>query len=155
MNEKDLVNLVLGDHERIATAVSAGAAWEIWMQVELLMLLQAQRVQCAREVPYPSSAQKADILASHNGVNYVIELKVESATNAGPGIAVAVSADIQKLKRGRWPTGYALWVCAIAYSVTGREALKKLAPDLANIPSPLRAYGADNGRFSCLVTNAR
>ena len=44
MRNVDLQALILSDSNRIATAISTGAAWEIWMQVELAILLRSVNV---------------------------------------------------------------------------------------------------------------
>ncbi len=87
MNNVQLQNLILNDSERIAAAISTGAAWEIWMQVELVLILRAAGVQAAREVPYPPPNERLslDVLAQDNDGRYAIELKVESANNSGRG----------------------------------------------------------------------
>lgn len=41
MKNTELSHIILSDHSRIEAAISTGAAWEVWFQVEFLMLLRA------------------------------------------------------------------------------------------------------------------
>ena len=73
---------------QIVNAISTGAGWEIWLQVELILAVRAagQGYSGAREVPYPSpwDRSRLDITIGHNQEYYAIEMKVESATKTKP-----------------------------------------------------------------------
>jgi hypothetical protein len=65
------------------------------MQVELIILLRNQGIQAAREVPYPMNPNwSLDALAQDNQGQYAIELKVESATNAGVQLLQSAQQDV-------------------------------------------------------------
>ena len=142
MNNQNLLNLILGDQARIVEAISTGAAWEIWMQVELIILLRQAGVQAAREVPYPAPNQnlRLDALAQDNQGQYAIELKVESANNAGAAVLASAQQDIVKIANYPAPNPGARWVVAIGYSVPANNALQ----GFANIPANNAIYNVNN-----------
>ncbi len=133
MNVNQLANMIIVDRARIASAITTGAAWEIWMQVELVVLLVAAGVQAAREVPYPppNGNLSLDVLAQDNAGRYAIELKVESANNSGAALLTAAKADMTKIQN-YVPNPGARWVVAIAYSGVARKALSGFAGDPTN-----------------------
>jgi hypothetical protein len=131
MNNQDLSNMILGDEARIAEAISTGAAWEIWMQVELIILFRRLGIRAARELPYPADSKlRLDVLAQDNGGQYAIELKVESATNAGTALLSSVQQDIDKITAYQAPA--ARWVVAIGYSADAKSALQACSENAAN-----------------------
>lgn len=134
MNNVNLQNLILGDANRIAAAITTGAAWEIWMQVELVLILRAAGVQAAREVPYPPPNQQLslDVYAQDNAGRYAIELKVESANNSGAGIMNGINQDRQKLLLFPPQNPGARWVVGIGYSVAALNAMAQFAANPAN-----------------------
>jgi hypothetical protein len=124
MIAQDIINLILRDAPRISGAIETGAAWEIWMQVELLLLLRQAGVHTARELPYPNNKQKLDFLATDGQGSYAIELKVESATKA-KGFMGLLEEDIKKIAGyPQQKPGYR-WVVGICYSVKARDDAKK------------------------------
>lgn len=129
MNNVDLQNLILSDSQRIAAAIATGAGWEIWMQVELTILLRANGVQAAREVPYPppNQAQSLDILAQDQSGRYAIELKVESANNSGTAIINGINQDRAKIANYPQPNPGARWVVGIGYSHGALQAMQAFA----------------------------
>jgi hypothetical protein len=130
MTNVDLSNWLLADHGRIVEAISTGAAWEIWMQVEMLIILRQHNIAGAREVPFPPpyQAQHLDVSAQDAiGGRYAIELKVESATNAGAALLVSAQSDMLKIANYNAPCLVARWVVAIGYSSTARQALNGYA----------------------------
>ena len=129
MNNVQLQNLILNDSERIAAAISTGAAWEIWMQVELVLILRAAGVQAAREVPYPPPNERLslDVLAQDNDGRYAIELKVESANNSGRAIINGINQDRQKLLLYPQPNPGARCVVGIGYSAAALQAMADFA----------------------------
>lgn len=134
MTNNDVINMLIIERSRIAQAVSTGAAWEIWQQVELVVLLRLRGCNAGREVPYPPpyNAQSLDVLAGDAGGSYAIELKVESATNAGTALLPAAQQDMAKIQNYHAPNLSARWVVAIAYSDVARKALNKFAQTAAN-----------------------
>lgn len=152
MNNADISNTILNDAARISSAIETGAAWELWAQVELYILFrQLPGVSVARELPYPSSNQTLDFgLADHAG-RYAIELKVESATNAGTAIIGGVGADITKIAAYATGDGVPLtkWVVAVGYSDAARGAL---AAFVATRPAGSAMYNAHNSIGVLIVT---
>jgi hypothetical protein len=133
MNAQNLAGAILGDEQRIVGAIQTGAQWEVWMQVELAILLMSNGVQCAREAPYvPATfpATHLDCLAWDGQTRFPIEMKVESATNAGRALIAAVLKDQVKLRGYVDPTvPLTRWVLSIAYSGVAKAALGQMAAD--------------------------
>ena len=131
MTNQDLLNLLLSQEARITQAISTGAGWEIWMQVELnLLLRQIPGLQVGREIRYPDpfGAMSLDITVQDNsGSRYAIELKVESANNAGAAVIISIQQDILKLGNFNILNPGGRWVTGIAYSVPGKTALQNYA----------------------------
>lgn len=130
MKSSQLSQLILNDHARIESAIATGAAWEIWFQVEFLILLLRQpHMSAAREAPYPPPNEKLrlDVLARQGVDEYAIELKVESATNAGKKLLEEIEKDILKLKKYTNQTVEARWVVGLGYSDEGKRALVEYA----------------------------
>ncbi len=136
MNNETLLNMILDDQVRIVEAISTGAAWEVWMQIELISLLRRAGIQTAREVPYPEPCQslRLDVLARDPQGLYAIELKVESATNAGAAVLIDARQDIVKIMNYSTPGSDSCvrWVVAIGYSLPARNVLKGFADIPAN-----------------------
>lgn len=134
MNNVQLQNLIFSDSVRIVEAITTGAAWEIWMQVELVLLLRQNNVQAAREVPYPPPHQnlRLDCIAQDNQGMYAIEMKVESANNAGAQIVNALNADRLKIANYPQPNPGARWVVGIGYSVAAVNALQQFVANPAS-----------------------
>jgi hypothetical protein len=134
MTNHDLINLIYGDGPRIVEAISTGAGWEIWMQVELGLILRAAGKQVAREVPYPPPTANyiLDLLAGDPAGTYAIELKVESATNAGAAIVPSINRDRTKLLNYPPQVPGARWVVGIAYSFAATQALIAFVNNPAN-----------------------
>lgn len=129
MTPQQLIICVLGDELRIAEAVSAGAGWEVWMQVEFVILCRARGWQVAREVPYGGNSNSIlDFLLGDQQQGYATEMKVESATNSGAAVLGAFTNDVAKLAgypaNQQVATGYAL---GIAYSSTAKNAFQNYA----------------------------
>ncbi len=145
MNNVGLQNLIFGDSPRVVEAISTGAGWEVWMQVELVLILRAAGLQAAREVHYPPpNAQLIlDVIAQDSAGQYAIELKVESATNAGAGIINGINADRTKLALYPPPNPGARWVVGIGYSATAVQAMNAYANNVAN--NSIFAYGNNIG----------
>ena len=150
MNNVQLGNLIFGDSARIVEAITTGAAWEVWMQVELVLILRAAGKQAAREVPYPppNQAQRLDCIAQDNQGVYAIELKVESATSAGAQIINGINQDRQKLLNYPQPNPGARWVLGIGYSVAAVQAMQ----NFANIPANNSIYAFQNGLGVLIAT---
>lgn len=129
MTPQQLIICVLGDEQRIADAISAGAGWEVWMQVEFVILCRARGWQVAREIPYPgNTGYILDFLLGDQQQQFPVELKVESATNAGPAVLTAFTNDVAKLAsfpaNPQSAIGYAL---GIAYSSVAKNAFQNYA----------------------------
>src|SRR5262249_50848144 len=125
--------------------VATGAAWEIWLQVEILIGLQAAiGVGGARELPYPApnAALHLDLGFQDNEGQYAIELKVESATNAG-NVLGGVQTDVTKL--GFWTTGgFTRWAVGIAYSAQAKTDMRDFAAVANNNAVYLGAANPDD-----------
>lgn len=134
MNNQNLAYMILNDSARITQAITTGAAWEIWMQVELILLFRQAGIQAAREVPYPppNVNWRLDALAQDNDGRYAIELKVESANNAGAAVLASTQQDMNKIVHYPAPNPGSRWVVAIGYSANARHALQGYANDPNN-----------------------
>ncbi|MCL1036965.1 hypothetical protein L2725_06550 [Shewanella corallii] len=134
MNANDLSDLVLAKRTDIAETIETGAAWELWMQVEMVKILRAADKSVAREVAYPAPHDNwsLDFLAGDTQGQYAIELKVESATNAGTRLIASVASDITKLAYYPAPNPGARWVLAIGYSSAARQAMNGFADEDEN-----------------------
>ncbi|UTM60196.1 hypothetical protein L4174_019250 [Photobacterium sp. CCB-ST2H9] len=134
MNNQNLAYMILNDSARISEAISTGAAWEIWMQVELILLFRQGGIQATREVPYPppNGNWHLDALAQDNDGRYAIELKVESANNSGAAVLASAQQDVNKIVHYPAPNPGSRWVVAIGYSVNARNALQGYANDQNN-----------------------
>ena len=138
MNNFGLRNLITNDSARIVQAISTGAGWEVWMQVELVLILRANGVQAAREVPYPPpSAFSLDVIAQDAAGTYAIELKVESANNAGALMINGINADRVKIAQYPAQNPGARWVVGLCYSNAAVQALVAFAN-----------FGANNAIFN-------
>jgi len=151
MDAQDLARWVLADEPRIVAAIATGAQWEIWMQVELAIVLSGNGIQIAREAPYvPATVPvtRLDCLASDGRTRFPIEMKVESATNAGRALLAAILQDRAKLAGYVDPTvTLTRWVIGIAYSDVAKQGLAQLAADPA-----YRAVAVDGRTIRLLVT---
>ncbi len=82
-------------------AISTGAQWEVWLQVALSGVLKKWFGVMGRELRL-SSGESVDLAFTFKGEYYFIELKVESATNAGQFAGTtcskAVAKDLEKLE---------------------------------------------------------
>lgn len=136
MTNQNLLDVILQYRHKIVEVIRTGAAWEIWMQIELMFLLrQVGGMNVAREVPYPSpyAALRLDLLANDKvGNTYPIELKVESANNAGRALLVNTKQDIVKIANYTQPNPGFRAVVAIGYSREARNALNVFAGVPAN-----------------------
>jgi hypothetical protein len=155
MTNQNLLTSIIGDAGRIATAISTGAAWEIWMQVELILLLRGQNVEAARELPYPAPNQalSLDAAAKDNQGRYAIELKVESANAAGAQVLAGVRQDAAKILNFNFgPVVAGLptirWVVGIGYSEPGKTALR----NFAGVPANHAIYNVNNNIGVMVVT---
>ena len=136
MTPQDLIIALLGDEPRIAEAVSAGAGWEIWMQVEFVLLARARGWGVARETPYPDSSAVLDFILMEWEQRYAVELKVESATNSGRAVVKAFIGDVVKLRGYKVPRLAARYAVGIGYSDQAAHAMEEYAKAGDN-----RAYG--------------
>ena len=131
MTANDLLGLILVDSQRIATAVSTGAQWEIWMQVELALLFRDVGFEVAREVPYPPPVDslRLDLLVQDPGSSSrcAIEMKVESATNSGVRIIADLETDLVKIGRYNVEGLAEKWVVGVAYSAVAKEKFQNHA----------------------------
>ncbi len=145
MDNITLLYLLMHESEIIANAISIGAQWEVWMQVEFAIIVRKTGLGVARELPYPppNQSQKVDCAIRDGEKIIAIELKVESATNAGQAaglpIETAIENDIAKIRH--FTTASDKWVIGIAYS----EPVKNRFRDYAICPGNNSIYGENNG----------
>lgn len=157
MTPVTFANTVFSDGRRITGAITSGSAWEIWMQVELYLLLQGQGLQCAREVPYPAPQQRKalDLLAKDQNGFLAIELKVESAHNAATGLLNKVIQDAYKVQSFMPPQRGApiqRWAVGLAYSDRARQDFIKYRDQSGpNVYYAEHAYPAGNGALGILI----
>lgn len=160
MTSNELLGIILADSNRIKTAIETGAAWEIWMQVELAVLLRGVNMQVTREVPYPppNNNQRLDTLAQDVAGCYAIELKVESATTGGNAgtMLKSIQNDIFKVNGYEVDVGVptdnnllAKWVVVIFYSAWARNALEN-----AFGPFAAACKGGEANDVFVLIVNA-
>lgn len=118
--------------ERIKSAITTGAQWEVWFQTEIAVNIVEAGGQAAREVYYPDKRRTLDILCRPRGEDSVaIELKAESAHHAGQAagkpIRRAMETDWQKVKDFVDTDLHA--VASLAWSPQGKRAVQSLADD--------------------------
>ena len=135
MNNKEVSDMILSDASRLVQAIETGAAWELWLQVELQILFrQTKGVSVGREIPFPApyASQSLDFLLGVGAASFAIELKVESATNAGNALMTSLATDIAKIVNFKLDLGVALsrWVIAIGYSSVARASLAGITKKL-------------------------
>ncbi len=98
-----LIRAVLSLESRIVGAIESGAQWEIWLQVELMAALRNRYGINGREWTLPGTSESVDLAFTYKGRYYFVEIKVESAHNAGQFAGKtcekAVEADLEKLGR--------------------------------------------------------
>lgn len=128
MTPQNLINALLGDEPRIISAITSGAGWEIWMQVEFVLLCRERDWQVAREVPYPQGNQRLDFLLSAAfGESSAVELKVESATNAGQQVLQGFQNDVAKLQNYQTEFLVDRYALGLAYSGEAKHAFRNYA----------------------------
>ncbi len=155
MTQVELCNYILEDHQRIVGAITTGSAWEIWMQVELILILRAKNIYGAREVPYPSphSGMRLDAILRDQNENYAIEMKVESANNSG-AFTAGIQYDITKIQNyhadPQDPPITFRWVIGIGYSFHAKSSMAYYAQNLAN--NAVYRDGGDTGIGVLIVT---
>lgn len=134
MLNTDLSNIILAHNADIASAISTGALWQIWLQIELMKWLKDAGMQDAREIPYPkpNEALSLDLgVRDIGGSTYAIELNVESAKNAGKQVLTNALKDVEKIEDYTRP-GWTRWVLAVCYSAEANKALSQYAATPAN-----------------------
>jgi hypothetical protein len=158
MTITDLQNILLTNSDRISIAISTGVQYEIWLQVEMMIMMRMAKISVAREVPYPIPNQHLDldmllgeciIQTENNGLQtidnkrYAVELKTESPTNAGKMLLKNLQADMAKI--AAYHTRYLAerWVVGIAHSSEAKNALSTYArhPDNNAIYNELNTVG--------------
>lgn len=129
-----LAALILASSERIACAMSSGAGAEIWLQVELALLLCEQGASVERQLCYPAPRQRwhLDLWAELQGQLLAIELRVENAANSGSMLLNQVHQELAKLVYFTPVPIEGRWVAALAHSSAGRAALKRFSGDPDN-----------------------
>lgn len=152
LTANDVLGLIISDAGRIATAISTGAQWEVWMQVELACIFRANGFNVARELPYPYPFPRMRLdLAVQDpaGAYYAIELKVESATNSGPAVVRGVEEDVVKIGRFNIEGLADKWVVGVAYSAAAKGLFRELAAEQPQLYITQEAEGV-----SVLIVNA-
>ncbi|MBB3639809.1 hypothetical protein [Variovorax atrisoli] len=127
MTPTELLNALTPLAARLASYISTGAQYEVTAQAEMALQILAHFNVMGREIPYPGSQKTCDLAYVHQGEQYWVELKVESAHHAGtyagkPSMDAAIMSDITKL-RTLAPAGSKRWMIVVAYSVEGRARL--------------------------------
>ena len=138
MEPSDFAGAILRGEQSMVEAISTGAQWEVWLQVELLRVwMKGGNGAGAREVQYPAPLTRyhADLVLSDHDSLYVIELKVEGGGNrrgGGAGNATAffqaMNNDVIKLQSfqsgpvGMGDRKLVKWAVGIAYSTQVKEA---------------------------------
>lgn len=119
------------EKSRIEAAITTGAQWEIWMQTELAVLFRQAGFQATREVAYGNNNYLDLLVQLTPNQHLAIELKCESATNAGEPPLRKITDDWQKIRNYPvTPTSIVTvirLVIFIGYSATKRQQMHKLA----------------------------
>lgn len=130
MTQNELCNFFINRSATIANAISTGAGWEIWAQVDFILAVRANLpgYSGAREVPYPWSKKKLDVLVGSNESRYAIEMKVESAASSAP-FNIKLLQDVAKIQAYVTDDGLPLarWVVGIGYSVPAKNDMQLYA----------------------------
>ncbi len=98
MNLNDVIAVV--NTEAAASLCLSKGGWEGWLQCELWRHLSInQRETVEREVAYPGTRARCDLLASDNGVPLWVEIKCYGAFREGDADAFldGIAADVGKL----------------------------------------------------------
>ncbi len=135
MNASDLTDLILNLSDRIVRAVTTGADWEIWLQVEIALALEEKGITVTREVKYPSNFNwQLDFLVGVGLDLCAIELKVQSALGRALELWSGIDSDLTKLdnfnlqnmKINKWAVG-------VAHNKEGQEALEQITKMLPSM----------------------
>lgn len=147
MTITDLQNILLTNSDRISIAISTGAQYEIWLQVEMMIMMRMAKVSVARDVPYPIPNQHLDldmllgeciIQTEKNGLQtidnkrYAVELKTESPMNSGKGLLKNLQTEMVKIAAYNTRFLAARWIVGIAHSSEAKNALSTYARDANN-----------------------
>lgn len=95
-----IANWAVSERTRIAAAMSTGAQWEIWLQVELALYLRTVSGLVLREQRYDGSKKSVDIWSVEGTRAYAFELKTESTMTglvSGVTMLKAIKGDQLKL----------------------------------------------------------
>ncbi|PYS51618.1 MAG: hypothetical protein DMF68_03780 [Acidobacteria bacterium] len=144
-----LLELILSNHEDISQAIQTGAAWEIWKQVQLSIKLRQRGLAVVREASYGDGTSLDLLVRDANATTVAIELKVESATNAGRKLATDVRNDLSKINNYGAVAVNEKWVVGIGYSSAARSALS----DISNGMGGIVEYG-ERGGIGVVVVRA-
>ncbi|AZQ13190.1 hypothetical protein [Shewanella khirikhana] len=128
MDKWSFLATVLEDDGRISEAIATGAAWEIWMQVELMIACRRLGWSVARELPYPAPLERKrlDMMFSDGREKVALELKVESAQTSGDALMAKVEDDSHKLALYPQSPGLSRWLLVLGYSWPVRCAMEDL-----------------------------
>lgn len=153
MTADELFNFFKLKAPQIVNAISTGAGWEIWLQVELILAVRAagQGYSGAREVRYPSpwDSSRLDISIGHKQEYYAIEMKVESATKTKPFID-RILKDVTKIAHYNIQGSdvkLSKYVVGIGFSVAAKAQMKAYSE---NNPG-LAGYYQDSGLGILLI----
>lgn len=126
MNLNDVLAVV--NTEAAASFCLSKGGWEGWLQCELWRYLSInQRETVEREVAYPGSRARCDLVANDNGVPLWVEIKCYGAFREGDGDAFldGIGADVGKLDgRPHGTHGLALVVVPKAIGDSFSQALQ-------------------------------
>jgi hypothetical protein len=136
MTKEELCNFFINRSPAIREAISTGAGWEVWLQVDFILAVRQdlQGYSAAREVPYPYSSKKLDLLIGNNEVRNPIEIKVESANKSAP-FGYRLQQDVLKIKgffieSDNFPLSR--MVVGIGYSPAAKGAMQNYADQHPN-----------------------
>jgi hypothetical protein len=124
-----LLQVLAAHSAEITRMLSAGAGWEVALQVALTNWLRDSGLGAGRELRYLNDPdarkdQRLDIGIGSSlppGLPVAIEIKVESATNSG-SFAAEVTKDVEKL--GSYRHIRDRWVILVGYSPKGKETVR-------------------------------
>jgi hypothetical protein len=126
MQAHDLLRLLHQHEAEIVKMIQSGAGWEIALQAALWnWVIELGGFSAGRELPYGAAAgdrRRLDLgIGDGGGGRAAVELKVESAAEAGKGLAAAMNADLAKIRD--YAAAPNKWVVVIAYTSKSAQAL--------------------------------
>lgn len=139
MDENGLLDIITGAADALAMDAMSGSNWEIAAQTKLwAQLIKQSGVSSAREIAYPGSDERVDIVFQKNARVHLVEMKVETGYTHGQfgGVSFnkAYNGDLRKIRTfdtdtyigsasGNQATQGNKFLLFIAYSKLGKKRI--------------------------------